>query len=58
VVVLDGTLEQRLLDVCAQRGVEQVVARSTGEFVKRPASVRVRTFEGLLQPPEPGEAGV
>jgi hypothetical protein len=56
VVVLDGTLEQRLLDVCAQRGVEQVVARSTGEFVKRPASVRVRTFEGLLQPPEPDEA--
>ena len=58
VVVLDGTLEQRLLDVCAQRGVGQVVARSTGEFVKRPASVRVRTFEGLLQPPEPDGAEV
>jgi DNA primase len=58
VVVLDGTLEQRLLDVCAQRGVGQVVARSTGEFVKRPASVRVRTFEGLLHPPEPDEAEV
>jgi DNA primase len=53
VVVLDGTLEQRLLDVCSQRGVEQVVARATGEFVKRPASVRVRTFEGLLQSPKP-----
>jgi DNA primase len=52
VVVLDGTLEQRLLDVCAQREVEQVVARSTGEFVKRPASVRIRTFEGLLNPPD------
>jgi hypothetical protein len=56
VVVLDGTLEQRLLDVCAQRGVEQVVARATGEFVKQPASVRIRTFEGLLHPPEPDGA--
>jgi len=56
VVVLDGTLEQRLLDVCAQRGVEQVVARATGEFVKQPASVRIRTFEGLLHPQEPDEA--
>jgi DNA primase len=56
VVVLDGTLEQRLLDVCAQRGVEQVVARATGEFVKQPASVRIRTFEGLLRPQEPDEA--
>jgi DNA primase len=56
IVILDGTLEQRLLDVCAQRGVEQVLARSTGEFVKRPASVRIRTFEGLLNPPDPDSA--
>ena len=42
-VVLDGELGQRVLDVAAQRGVEQVVARSTGEFVKRPTDVRVRT---------------
>ncbi|WP_435077378.1 DNA primase DnaG [Halococcus sp. AFM35] len=42
-VVMDGELDQRVLDVAAQRGVEQVVARSTGEFVKRPTDVRVRT---------------
>ncbi|WP_247008828.1 DNA primase DnaG [Halorientalis litorea] len=42
-VVLDGELGQRVLDVAAQRGVEQIVARSTGEFVKRPTDVRVRT---------------
>jgi len=42
-VVLDGELSQRVLDVAAQRGVEQIVARSTGEFVKRPTDVRVRT---------------
>jgi hypothetical protein len=47
-VVLDGPLDQRLLDVAAQRGVGQVVADSTGEFVKQPTSVRVRTGEELL----------
>ena len=47
-VVLDGEVDQRLLDVAAQRGVEQVVAASTGEFVKRPTSVRVRTAAQLL----------
>ncbi|AQL43660.1 DNA primase [Halorientalis sp. IM1011] len=44
-VVLDGTLDQRLLDVAAQRGVEQVVPRSTGEFVKQPTGVRIRTAD-------------
>ncbi len=46
-VVIDGELDQRVLDVAAQRGVEQVVARSTGEFVKRPTDVRVRTAAQL-----------
>ena len=47
-VVLDGELTQRLLDVAAQRGVPQVIARETGDFVKKPASVRVLTGEQLL----------
>jgi len=47
-VVLDGELSQRVLDVAAQRGVGQVVADSTGEFVKKPTSVRVRTADQLL----------
>jgi DNA primase len=46
-IVLDGTLSQRLLDVAAQRGVEQIVARARGEFVKQPVSVRVRTIDAL-----------
>ncbi|MEF8813830.1 MAG: DNA primase DnaG [Halovenus sp.] len=46
-VVLDGTLTQRVLDVAAQRGVGQVVATSTGEFVKQPTGVRVRTVDQL-----------
>ncbi|WP_302081443.1 DNA primase DnaG [Salinibaculum rarum] len=41
-VVLDGKLSQRILDVAAQRGVDQVVAADTDEFVKQPTSVRVR----------------
>jgi DNA primase len=44
-VVLDGTLEQRVLDVAAQRGVGQIVAAELGEFVKQPADVRVRTAD-------------
>jgi len=46
-VVLDGELPQRVLDVAAQRGVAQVVARTLGEFVKRPTSVRIRTADQL-----------
>jgi DNA primase len=47
-VVLDGELSQRVLDVAAQRGVEQIVAGATGEFVKQPIDVRVRTAEQLV----------
>ena len=41
-VVVDATVTQRLLDVAAQRGVGTLVGADTGEFVKQPASVRVR----------------
>lgn len=44
-VVVDGDLSQRVLDIAAQRNVPQVVARQTGEFVKRPTSVRIRTAD-------------
>ncbi|NLV09848.1 DNA primase [Halomicrobium mukohataei] len=46
-VVLGDTLSQRLLDVAAQRGVDEIVARQRGEFVKQPTAVRVRTIEDL-----------
>ncbi|MFC7176002.1 DNA primase DnaG [Halosegnis marinus] len=48
-VVVDDEASQRLLDVAAQRGVGGVVAASAGEFVKQPASVRVRTADQLRQ---------
>ncbi|MFC7154070.1 DNA primase DnaG [Halomarina halobia] len=46
-VVLDAELTQRVLDVCAQRGVDQVVCRGTAQFVKQPTGVRVRTADQL-----------
>jgi DNA primase len=51
-LVIDGELDQRLLDIAAQRGIDQIVADSTGEFVKQPTSVRVRTADQLLAPNE------
>ncbi|NIC00007.1 DNA primase DnaG [Halobacterium sp. R2-5] len=45
IVVVDGSVTQRLLDVAAQRGVAKLVGTSTGEFVKQPASVRVHTAD-------------
>ncbi len=47
-MVYDGELPQRLLDVAAQRGVEHIVASATGEYVKKPVGVRVRTAGELL----------
>ena len=51
-LVVDGEFTQRLLDVCAQRGVEQVVATSLGDLVKRPTGVRIRTAADLLEVPD------
>ena len=51
-IVIDSELDQRLLDIAAQRGIDQIVAASTGEFVKQPTSVRLRTVDQLLAPNE------
>ena len=47
-LVFDGELSQRVLDVAAQRGLAQVVARDTGEFVKQPVQPHVRLADGFL----------
>ena len=51
-VVLDGTFDQRLADVSAQRGVGRAVAAATGDFVKKPVSVRVLTADQLFETDE------
>lgn len=48
-VVVDDELSQRVLDIAAQRGVAQIVARETETFVKQPTSVRIRTADQLIQ---------
>ena len=40
-VVVDGRIEQRLLDVAAQRGVARLYGREAGDFVKQPIGTRV-----------------
>ena len=47
-VVVDGEATQRLLDVAAQHGVDQLVARSDGDYVKKPIGTRVLTADQLL----------
>jgi len=46
-VVVDGRIDQRLLDVAAQRGVGELLGRDVGEFVKRPVGTRVLTVGDL-----------
>ena len=46
-VVLDGAVTQRLLDICAQRGVGRIIGADTGEYVKQPAGVRVHAAEEI-----------
>ena len=51
-LVFDGELSQRILDAAAQHGLDHIVARSTGEFVKQPVGTRVLTADEL-DPPKP-----
>ncbi|RQH03376.1 DNA primase DnaG [Natrarchaeobius oligotrophus] len=52
-VVLDGILSQRLLDLAADRGVGRIVARSLGQFTKRPTGVRIHAIDDVAdEPPE------
>ncbi|MFB6125524.1 MAG: DNA primase DnaG [Halanaeroarchaeum sp.] len=46
-VVLDGPVDQRFVDVAAQRGVGSVIGTERGSFVKQPASVQVRTADEI-----------
>ena len=42
-VVVDGRINQRLLDVAAQRGVTRMIGREVGDLVKQPIGTRVST---------------
>lgn len=54
-IVLDEILGQRLLDLAADRGVERIVARSLGQFTKRPTGVQIHAIDDIAEtPPDAG----
>ena len=48
-IVLDEILEQQLLDLAADRGVDQLIARSLGQFTKRPTAVRIHAIDDVAE---------
>ncbi|ADB62120.1 TOPRIM domain protein [Haloterrigena turkmenica DSM 5511] len=54
-IVLDEILDQRLLDLAADRGVELIVARSLGQFTKRPTGVRIHAIDEIADEPPNAE---
>ncbi len=50
-VVLDGILDQRVLDLAADRGVDRIVARSLGQFTKRPTGVQIHAIDDVAETP-------
>ncbi|ELY67943.1 DNA primase DnaG [Natrinema versiforme] len=53
-IVLDTVLDQRLLDLAADRGVERIVARSLGQFTKRPTGVQIHAIDDIAKRPPNG----
>jgi len=54
-VVLDDILDQRLLDLAADRGVDRIIARSLGQFTKRPTDVRIHAIDDVAEQRPDGE---
>jgi DNA primase len=46
-VVFDGVVTQRILDIAADKGIENLVGAKVGSVTKRPASVRIFTADAL-----------
>ncbi len=52
-IVLDAVLGQQLLDLATDAGVDRIVARSLGQFTKRPTAVRIHAIDEIAdEPPE------
>lgn len=46
-VVFDGVVTQRILDIAADKGIENLIGAKVGSVTKRPASVKVFTADAL-----------
>jgi len=53
-VVFDGRITQRLVDIASELGVKLVVGDRASDLVKRPAGLRILTFDEVA--PEPAKA--
>ena len=50
-IVFDGRVTQRLVDIASEKGVKLLVGDKVSDIVKRPASLRILTFDDIA--PEP-----
>jgi DNA primase len=47
VLLLDGVVTQRLVDIAEDRGIELIVGARIGNIVKRPVKMKIHTFDEL-----------
>jgi DNA primase len=47
VLILDGVVTQRLIDIAEDRGIELIIGVRVGSIVKKPAKLRIHTFDQL-----------
>jgi DNA primase len=47
VLILDGVVTQRLIDIAEDRGIELIIGVRIGNIVKKPAKMRIHTFDEL-----------
>jgi len=47
VLILDGVVTQRLIDIAEDRGIELIIGVRAGNIVKKPAKMRIHTFNEL-----------
>lgn len=47
-MILDARLEQQLLDIAADHGIDRIFATELGDFTKRPTNVRIHEVETIL----------
>ncbi len=46
-VVFDGVVTQRILDIAADKGIENLIGAKVGSVTKRPVDVKVFTANAL-----------